>query len=148
VFISLTEGRGTSNARLKITHDESGQVIGDVTGQIQFPDIHAVVEINFNLVGLVFPQPGLYSIEFYCDDALVLERRSTFFTPNRPKARHRPKCNRRPVWLGPLNQFPKLVEQKPASCGPGDASGWYCTPKTGYFLWRIPSIVRSFKLIA
>lgn len=75
VFISLTEGRGTAHARLKIAHDETGHVVGDVTGQIQFPDIHAVVEINFNLVGLVFPQPGLYSIEFYCDDALVLERR-------------------------------------------------------------------------
>jgi hypothetical protein len=85
VFISLTEGRGTSNARLKITHDESGQVIGEVTGQIQFPDIHAAVEINFNLVGLVFPQPGLYSIEFYCDDALVLERRFHVLHAQPPK---------------------------------------------------------------
>jgi hypothetical protein len=33
------------------------------------------VELNFNMVGLVFPEPGTYSIEFYCDDALVLERR-------------------------------------------------------------------------
>ena len=75
VFVSLTEGRGSSTARLRITHDESNQSVADINGQITFPDIHSVVELNFDLVGLTFPQPGLYSIEFYCDDALVLERR-------------------------------------------------------------------------
>jgi hypothetical protein len=75
VFVSLTEGRGTCNARLRIVGEESDEVIADVNGPIQFPDVNAVVELVFNLVGLVFPSPGLYSIEFYCDDALVLERR-------------------------------------------------------------------------
>ena len=75
VFVSLTEGRGQCAARLRIVHDESDHVVGEVNGNIQFPDVHTVVELNFNLVGLVFPDPGLYSIEFYCDDALVLERR-------------------------------------------------------------------------
>jgi len=75
VFVSLTEGRGQCNARLRVVNEETDQVITDVRGPIQFPDIHAVVELVFNLVGLVFPSPGLYSIEFYCDDVLVLERR-------------------------------------------------------------------------
>jgi hypothetical protein len=75
VFVSITEGRGTSHARLRIAHDESGVVVAEVNGQIQFPDVHTVVELNFDMVGLAFPKPGLYSIEFYCDDALVLERR-------------------------------------------------------------------------
>jgi hypothetical protein len=75
VFVSLTEGRGQCAARLRIVHDESDHVVGEVNGNIQFPDVHTVVELNFNLVGLVFPNPGMYSIEFYCDDALVLERR-------------------------------------------------------------------------
>jgi hypothetical protein len=75
VFVSLTEGRGTCAARLRIAHDETGDVAAEVNGQIQFPDIHAVVELNFDMVGLMFPKPGLYSIEFYCDDALILERR-------------------------------------------------------------------------
>jgi len=75
VFVSLTEGQGQSNARLRIINEETNDVVTDVNGPIQFPDIHAVVELVFNLVGLVFPLPGLYSIEFYCDDALVLERR-------------------------------------------------------------------------
>ncbi|HXI84256.1 MAG TPA: hypothetical protein VNL17_09215 [Verrucomicrobiae bacterium] len=75
VFVSITEGRGQCAARLRIIHDESNHVVAEVKGNIEFPDVHAVFELNFNLVGLVFPQPGMYSIEFYCDDALVLERR-------------------------------------------------------------------------
>ena len=75
VFVSLTEGRGSCAARLRVAHEEKGDVVAEVKGQIQFPDIHTVVELNFDMVGLLFPHPGLYSIEFYCDDALVLERR-------------------------------------------------------------------------
>jgi hypothetical protein len=75
VFVSLTEGRGQCAARLRIIHDETNHVVAEVNGNIQFPDVHVVVELNFNLVGLVFPEPGMYSIEFYCDDALILERR-------------------------------------------------------------------------
>ena len=77
VFVSLTEGRGQSAARLRIVHDESSHVVAEVNGNIQFPDVNVVVELNFNLVGLVFPEPCMYSIEFYCDDAIILERRFT-----------------------------------------------------------------------
>jgi len=75
VFVALTDGRGQCAARLRIVHDESDRVVAEVNGNIQFPDAHTVVELNFGLVGLVFPDPGVYAIEFYCDDALVLERR-------------------------------------------------------------------------
>ena len=85
VFVSLTEGRGTSNARLRIAHDETSAVVAELNGQIQFPDIHAVVELNFDMVGLTFPKPGLYSIEFYCDDALILERRFHVIQAKQPQ---------------------------------------------------------------
>ena len=75
VFVCLTEGHGGYSARLRIVHDETDTVVADLNGPIRFPDANAVVELNFDLVGLTFPQPGLYSIEFYCDDALILERR-------------------------------------------------------------------------
>jgi hypothetical protein len=77
VFVSLTEGRGQCAARLRIVHDESNHLVAEVKGNIQFPDVNMVVELNFNLVGLTFPEPGMYSIEFYCDDAIILERRFT-----------------------------------------------------------------------
>ena len=75
VFVSLTEGQGQYSARLRIANEETGESVADLKGQIQFPDIHATVELNFNFVNISFPSPGLYSIEFYCDEALVLERR-------------------------------------------------------------------------
>src|SRR5262249_16069530 len=33
-----------------------------------------------------------------------------------------------------------------AWCGPGDASGWYCTENVGWFFTTRPSTVRSFRL--
>src|SRR5216684_1838861 len=50
VFVSLTEGQGQSTARLRIVHEETTQVVTEISGEIQFPDINAVVELNFNLV--------------------------------------------------------------------------------------------------
>ena len=75
IFVCLTEGHGDYGARLRIVHEETGVIVADLNGPIQFPDVNGVIEMNFDLVGLAFPQPGLYSIEFYCDDVLVLERR-------------------------------------------------------------------------
>ncbi len=65
VFLSLTEGRGQCAARLRIVHDETDHVVAEVNGQIQFPDIHTVVELNFGLVGLTFPDRGV------CDRVLL-----------------------------------------------------------------------------
>jgi hypothetical protein len=75
VFVSLTEGHGNYRARVRIANETTGESVAEANIAIQFPDIHSVLELNFNLVGIQFPTPGLYSIEFYCDDALVLERR-------------------------------------------------------------------------
>jgi len=75
VFVSLTEGRGDYQARVRIVNEATGEAVADAGLPIKFPDVNAVLELNFNLVGIPFASPGLYSIEFYCDDALVLERR-------------------------------------------------------------------------
>ena len=75
VFVSLTEGRGTYQARARIINEETQAPVTEVNGQIQLPDVNMVAELVFNFIGLEFPTPGLYSIEFYCDDALILERR-------------------------------------------------------------------------
>ena len=75
IFVSLTEGRGTCQARLRIVCEETDKPVAEVNGQLEFADVNQVVEMAFNFMGLEFPEPGLYSIEFYCADALVLERR-------------------------------------------------------------------------
>jgi hypothetical protein len=75
VFVSLTEGRGNYDARLRIINEETTTAVTEVNGQIQLPEVATVAELAFNFIGLEFPAPGLYSIEFYCDDSLILERR-------------------------------------------------------------------------
>jgi hypothetical protein len=75
VFVSLTDGRGTYQAKIRIINQETDAPVAEVTGQIQLPDKNLVAELVFNFLGLEFPAPGLYAIEFYCDDSLILERR-------------------------------------------------------------------------
>jgi hypothetical protein len=90
VFVSITEGRSNYQARLRIVHESTGHAVADINGQIQLPDVNAVAELNFTLVGLTFPQPGLYSIEFYCDDILVLERRFHLIQAKQPQPPNTP----------------------------------------------------------
>lgn len=84
VFLSLTEGHGTYQVRLRIINEETGTAVTEVQGQLPFPDVNFVAELAINFMGLEFPAPGLYSIEFYCDEALVLERRFHVMKVNPP----------------------------------------------------------------
>ncbi len=34
----------------------------------------AVAELNFNIRGLVVPEPGRYFVEFWCDDEILVDR--------------------------------------------------------------------------
>jgi hypothetical protein len=74
IFMVLTEGRGDYQARLKCLK-EGGPAVADLSGQIRFPDPMAIVEFNFELLGLVFPSYGVYRFEFYCDDIPVISRK-------------------------------------------------------------------------
>ena len=40
-----------------------------------------------------------------------------------------------------------LLKRYCESCGPGEASGWYCTEKSGSFLCVSPSTVLSLRLM-
>ena len=84
VFVALTEGHGTYAARLRIANEETGVTVTDVNGQIQLPDVNMAAELVFNFIGVEFAVPGLYAIEFYCDDALILERRIQVLTAKPP----------------------------------------------------------------
>jgi len=43
---------------LRIVHDENDHIVAEVNGNLQFPDVNAVVELNFTLVGSSFPSPA------------------------------------------------------------------------------------------
>jgi hypothetical protein len=84
VYLSMTEGHGSYQMRLRIINEETGGAIAEVQGQLPFPDKNFVAELAINFVGLEFPAPGLYSIELYCDESLVLERRFHVIKVNPP----------------------------------------------------------------
>lgn len=74
IFMVLTNGHGDYTARLKCLKEDDQPVV-DLSGHIHFPDPNAIVEFNFELLGLAFPFYGIYRFQFYCDDRPLISRK-------------------------------------------------------------------------
>lgn len=76
VFLALTEGRGQGEGKIVAVHEPTGQkVIETRPRRIQFgSDPLAVVGVPFRIKNILFPQPGLYSVQFWYEGELVEER--------------------------------------------------------------------------
>jgi hypothetical protein len=76
VFLALTEGRGTGNAQIICTFEETGQKIFETpTRQVGFgADPLEVVGLPFRIRDCRFPTAGVYSIQFWYNDEKVDER--------------------------------------------------------------------------
>lgn len=77
VFICLTEGRGEYNGILRCVHSGSNKSVLELNGKINFTDIKEIIELNFELKGIVFPEFGEYRFEFLCNSMPLLSRRFT-----------------------------------------------------------------------
>ncbi len=73
VFVALTNGHGAYDAALKVKNS-LGEEVMSLDGKVEMQDPLAVAEINFNIRGLVIPQPGRYFVEFTCDGELLVDR--------------------------------------------------------------------------
>ena len=73
VFVALTDGHGDYKATLQV-RKPSGETVLTLDGQVKMPDPLAVAELNFQLRGLVIPEPGRYTVEFSCDGELLVDR--------------------------------------------------------------------------
>ena len=74
IFISLTDGHGDYMGRL-VCSDSDRRDIFEATGQITFPGgAKTVVEMVYDIAGLVFPQEGTFNFSFYCDEEIVISR--------------------------------------------------------------------------
>jgi hypothetical protein len=73
VFVALIDGHGNYEARLRI-RASSGKVIFTSGGALQMMDPLAVAELNFQLRGLLIPEPGRYFVEFLCDGEILMDR--------------------------------------------------------------------------
>ncbi len=75
VFISLTEGRGQYNGEVRLVHAETDQVLFQAKGPLKFENPLQVVEIGMVLPPIRFEQPGVYHLEFYADETLLIGRK-------------------------------------------------------------------------
>lgn len=77
IFVSIHGGKGTYQARITITR-EAGDVttppLISVSGPIKLDMPMHVVEIHFKLGNFVFPDKGIYAVNFLCDDDLIMTR--------------------------------------------------------------------------
>lgn len=88
VFVALVDGHGAYKSSLRIRHASGQQLVG-IDGQIEMKDPLAVVELVFELRGLVIPAPGRYFVEFLCDGELLIDRSfDAVVMPSPPQTPH------------------------------------------------------------
>ena len=75
VYASLTNGRGQLQLTLRCVRVTAEKEIFCAAGPINFPDPNQVVDMIFNLRGVPFEMPGLYTFELVCEGDLLLEKR-------------------------------------------------------------------------
>lgn len=73
VYIALTEGNGIYESKLKCLKDEKHVL--EIEGPVDFHSPRQIVEMNYTLRNIVFPEYGEYRIELLCNDTLVISRK-------------------------------------------------------------------------
>ena len=70
VFLALTEGRGAGTGKISCVLEETGETVFQTPNRpISFgPDPLEVVGVSFRIRDCPFPQPGMYSVEFWYDN--------------------------------------------------------------------------------
>ena len=75
VYASMTNGRGQVHTTLRCVRIIDDFEVMSVSGDVQFPGPNDVVDMVFNLAGVVFEQPGVYSFELRAMNEILLEKR-------------------------------------------------------------------------
>lgn len=74
-FVALSNGQGNANFELKCSsEDDRNLVVMRFKGIIPFKNPTDVVEMAFQMQNIIFQKPGLYAVEFLCEDVPVLQR--------------------------------------------------------------------------
>jgi hypothetical protein len=76
IYLDLTNGHGQSKIKVQIVDtDQAREPIWVAESEVDFPDPRMVVEADFMIGGLSFPEPGEYRVQVYASDQFVIERR-------------------------------------------------------------------------
>lgn len=73
IYIALTEGNGSYGSTLKCLKGD--KPIMEIQGPIVFNNPHQIVELNYTLRNIPFPEYGEYRFEFLCNEILVISRK-------------------------------------------------------------------------
>ena len=73
VFVALTDGHGEYKASLKVKNSR-GEELLSLGGDVKMKDPLGVAELNFNIRGMVIPEPGRYFVEFWCNGEILVDR--------------------------------------------------------------------------
>ena len=88
VFATLTEGRGQTPLEIRIVDaNEARPPIVKGQANVEFKDPRAIASLNLHFSGLVFPEPGQYRVQLYCQGTLLKEARlhlALIQPPHRP----------------------------------------------------------------
>lgn len=75
IFISLTQGHGQYQCSLSCVKDDIDKSIWKTGGTIKTANPLDVIEINFQVRNLRFPDEGIYRFEFSCDNVPIILRK-------------------------------------------------------------------------
>lgn len=77
VFLSLTEGIGEYDGKLRCVSVADEKTVFQMEAPLRFQNPHQVLDFNFELNGLKFPEYGEYRFEFLCGEIPVISRKFT-----------------------------------------------------------------------
>ncbi len=76
VFLQLTECRGSAEGRIEIQHADTGQVAFRTRSRT-IPlgnDPLEVVGVAFRILNCLFPEPGLYWVQFWYNEQMIAQQ--------------------------------------------------------------------------
>ncbi len=74
IYISLTDGHGEYDGSL-VCSDSANNEIFRAKGSIAFPGgAKTVVEMVYDIGGLIFPEEGVYNFSLFCGETIVISR--------------------------------------------------------------------------
>jgi len=74
LYVAVTNLEGRHGFTIELECIETGQIVLPIKGEIESPDTDNVVELTFNVAGIMFPTSGRYNLAFEIDGELVASR--------------------------------------------------------------------------
>lgn len=75
VLVVLTEGNGHYPLTLRCVRSDNEETLAEMRGEINFRSPQDILEVTFEILGLVLPAFGEYRLDFYCGNEPLISRK-------------------------------------------------------------------------